>query len=131
VARTQKKTGGRKREKKNIPYGRVHIQATFNNTIVSVADTEGNVFAWSSAGARGFKGAKKGTAYAAQIAAETALRKAMDSGLREVQVFSTGPGAGKEAAIRTIGNMGVKVKLIKDVTPVAHNGCRPRGRRRV
>lgn len=131
MARTQKKTGGRKREKKNVPYGRVHIQATFNNTIVSVADTEGNVFAWSSAGARGFKGAKKGTAYAAQIAAETALRKALDSGLREVQVFSTGPGAGKEAAIRTIGNMGVKVKLIKDVTPVAHNGCRPRGRRRV
>ena len=131
MARTQKKSGGRKREKKNVPVGHVHIQATFNNTLVTVSDPDGNVFAWSSAGARGFKGAKKGTAYAAQIAAETALRKAMDSGLREVWIYSTGPGAGKEAAIRTIGNMGVRVKLIKDVTPVAHNGCRPRGRRRV
>jgi small subunit ribosomal protein S11 len=134
VARTQKKAGAagtRKREKKHVPAGQVHIQATFNNTMISVSDTDGNVIAWSSAGARAFKGAKKGTAYAAQVACEAALRKAMDSGLREVQVFSRGPGAGKEAAIRTVANVGLKVRLIKDVTPVAHNGCRPKGRRRV
>jgi small subunit ribosomal protein S11 len=134
VARAQKKTGAsgaRKREKKHVPYGRVSIQATFNNTMISVADPDGNVIAWSSAGARSFKGAKKGTAYAAQVACEAALRKAMESGLREVQVFSKGPGSGKEAAIRTVANLGLKVRLIKDVTPVAHNGCRPKGRRRV
>jgi len=131
VAKAQKRSGGRKREKKNIPVGNVHIQATFNNTIVTVTDLDGNLFAWSSAGARGFKGAKKGTAYAAGIACETAIRRAMDSGLREVSVFSRGPGSGKEAAIRTIANLGVKIKHIKDKTPVPHNGCRPRGRRRV
>lgn len=131
MARTQKRSGGRKREKKNILVGRVYIRATFNNTIVTVADEDGNVFAWSSAGSRGFKGAKKGTAYAAGIACETALRRAMDSGLREISVFSRGPGSGKEAAIRTAANLGLKIKLIKDKTPVPHNGCRPRGRRRV
>jgi small subunit ribosomal protein S11 len=131
VAKAQKRSGGRKREKKNIPVGNVYIQATFNNTIVTVTDLDGNLFAWSSAGARGFKGAKKGTAYAAGIACETAIRRAMDSGLREVSVFSRGPGSGKEAAIRTIANLGVKIKHIKDRTPVPHNGCRPRGRRRV
>jgi len=131
VARAQKKAGGRKREKKSLPIGQVHIHSMFNNTIVTVTDTDGNAFSWSSSGSRGFKGAKKGTAYAAQVAAETAVRKAMDSGLREVQVFSRGPGAGKEAAIRTINNLGLKIKLIKDITPVAHNGCRPKGRRRV
>lgn len=131
MAKTQKRSGGRKREKRNIPVGRVYIQATFNNTIVTVADEEGNIFAWSSAGARGFRGAKKGTAYAAGIACETAIRRALDAGLREVSVFSKGPGSGKEAAIRTISNLGLKIKRIKDVTPVAHNGCRPRGRRRV
>jgi len=131
VAKAQKRSGGRKREKKNIPVGNVYIQATFNNTIVTVTDLDGNLFAWSSAGARGFKGAKKGTAYAAGIACETAIRRAMDSGLREVSVFSHGPGSGKEAAIRTIANLGVKIKHIKDRTPVPHNGCRPRGRRRV
>ena len=130
MAKTQKR-GGRRREKKNVVSGHVHIKASFNNTIVTVSDPDGNVFAWSSAGSRGFKGAKKGTAYAAQIACETALRRAMDAGLREVHVFSRGPGSGKEAAIRTIANLGLKVKLIKDITPVAHNGCRPRGRRRV
>jgi small subunit ribosomal protein S11 len=109
----------------------VHIKATFNNTVITITDDDGNVFAWSSAGSRGFKGAKKGTAFAAQIACETALRRAMDSGLREVIVFSCGPGSGKEAAIRTVANIGLKVKRIKDVTPVPHNGCRPRGRRRV
>jgi small subunit ribosomal protein S11 len=114
-----------------VPDGRVYIKATFNNTVITVTDTDGNAFAWSSAGSRGFKGAKKGTAYAAQIAAETALRRAMDSGLREAYVFTRGPGSGKEAAVRTIANLGVKIKGIKDVTPVPHNGCRPRGRRRV
>ena len=125
------KHGGRRREKRNIPFGHVHIKATFNNTVITITDDDGNVFAWSSAGSRGFKGAKKGTAFAAQIACETALRRAMDSGLREVTVFSRGPGSGKEAAIRTVANIGLKVKRIKDVTPVPHNGCRPRGRRRV
>ena len=131
MAKTQKRSGGRKRDKKSIAVGRVYIQATFNNTIVTVADEDGNVFAWSSAGSRGFKGAKKGTAYAAGIACETALRRAMDSGLREISIFSRGPGSGKEAAIRTAANLGLKIKLIKDKTPVPHNGCRPRGRRRV
>jgi small subunit ribosomal protein S11 len=130
VVKTQKH-GGRRREKRNIPFGHVHIKATFNNTVITITDDDGNVFAWSSAGSRGFKGAKKGTAFAAQIACETALRRAMDSGLREVTVFSRGPGSGKEAAIRTVANIGLKVKRIKDVTPVPHNGCRPRGRRRV
>lgn len=130
MAKTQKH-GGRRREKRNIPFGHVHIKATFNNTVITITDDDGNVFAWSSAGSRGFKGAKKGTAFAAQIACETALRRAMDSGLREVTVFSRGPGSGKEAAIRTVANIGLKVKRIKDVTPVPHNGCRPRGRRRV
>ena len=131
MAKTQKRSGGRKREKKNIPVGIVNIKATFNNTIVTVTDLDGDIFSWSSAGSRGFKGAKKGTAYAAGIACETALRRAMDAGLREVSVFSRGPGSGKEAAIRTISNLGLKIKLIKDRTPVPHNGCRPRGRRRV
>ena len=126
-----KKGGSRKREKRHVPSGIVHIKASFNNTQVSVADPEGNVVSWSSAGAKGFKGAKKGTAYAAQTACETAVRKAMDWGLREVEVYSKGPGSGKEAAIRTISNLGLRIKLIKDVTPVAHNGVRPRGRRRV
>lgn len=129
MAKAQKKT--RKREKKNIPAAVVHIKASFNNTIITVADPNGDVISWCSAGMRGFKGAKKGTAYAAGIAAETAVRKAMDTGVREVTVFSTGPGSGKEAAIRMINNLGLKIKKIKDKTPVAHNGCRPKGRRRV
>lgn len=126
-----KKGGSRKREKRHLPSGVVHIKASFNNTQISVSDSDGNVVSWSSAGAKGFKGAKKGTAYAAQTACETAVRKAMDWGLKEVEVYSKGPGSGKEAAIRTIGNLGIRIKLIKDVTPVAHNGVRPRGRRRV
>jgi small subunit ribosomal protein S11 len=132
VARAQKKTAApKKREKKNMPVGHVHIHSMFNNTIVTVTDPDGNALSWSSSGARGFKGAKKGTAYAAQVAAEAAIRKAQDSGLREVYIYSRGPGAGKEAAIRTINNLGLKIKLIKDLTPVPHNGCRPKGRRRV
>jgi len=131
LAKTQKRSGGRRREKKSIAVGRVYIQATFNNTIVTVTDEDGDVFAWSSAGARGFKGAKKGTAYAAGIACETALRRALDAGLKEISVYSRGPGSGKEAAIRTAANLGLRIKVIKDKTPVPHNGCRPRGRRRV
>ncbi|MCH7472855.1 30S ribosomal protein S11 [bacterium] len=131
MASTPKKKGGRRRERKSIPVAKVHIHSMFNNTIISVTDLEGGTFAWSSSGARGFRGAKKGTAYAAQIATETVIRKAMDAGLREVYIFPKGPGSGKEAAIRTINNLGIKIKQIKDVTPVAHNGCRPRGRRRV
>ncbi|MCB1186766.1 30S ribosomal protein S11 [bacterium] len=126
-----KKGGSRKREKRHVPSGVVHIKASFNNTQIAVADPEGNVVSWSSAGAKGFKGAKKGTAYAAQTACETAVRKAMDWGLREVEVYSKGPGSGKEAAIRTLSNLGLRIKLIRDVTPVAHNGVRPKGRRRV
>ena len=126
-----KKGGSRKREKRHVPSGVVHIKASFNNTQIAVTDPEGNVVAWSSAGSKGFKGAKKGTAYAAQTACETAVRKVMDWGLREVEVYSKGPGSGKEAAIRTLSNLGLRIKLIRDVTPVAHNGVRPKGRRRV
>lgn len=129
MAKAPKK--GRKREKKNIVAAAIHIKASFNNTIITVTDLDGDAISWCSSGMRGFKGAKKGTAYAAGIAAETAVRKAMDSGVREVVVFSTGPGSGKEAAIRMINNLGVKITKIKDKTPVAHNGCRPKGRRRV
>ncbi|MEP0813866.1 MAG: 30S ribosomal protein S11 [bacterium] len=131
MPRTTKRTGGKKKEKKNVPVGRVYIQATFNNTLVSITDDRGNLIAWSSSGSRGFKGAKKGTAYAAQIATEAALRTAQEHGLREVSIFSQGPGSGKDAAVRTVNNMGFKVSLIKDTTPVPHNGCRPRKRRRV
>jgi small subunit ribosomal protein S11 len=122
---------GPKKERKNIPVGRIYINATFNNTMIAVTDERGNLVSWCSAGARGFRGAKKGTAYAAQIACEAALRSAQDHGLREVEVFSRGPGSGKDAAVRTVNNMGLRVTLIKDITPVPHNGCRPRKRRRV
>lgn len=131
MAKTHRKSGGRRRDKRHVSVGNVYIQATFNNTIITITDDNGDVFAWSSAGSRGFKGAKKGTAYAAGIACETALRKAMDAGVREVSIYSTGPGSGKESAIRMVAQLGLKVRLIKDVTPVPHNGCRPRGRRRV
>ena len=130
MAKTQKK-GGRKREKKNVTTGRINIRASFNNTVVTVTDPDGNALSWCSSGMRGFKGAKKGTAYAAGVATEAAVRKAMDSGLREADIYSTGPGSGKEAAIRMVNNLGIRVRKIKDFTPVAHNGCRPKGRRRV
>ena len=130
MAKAPKKTG-RKRDKKSLAAGNVYIKATFNNTLITVTDKEGNAVTWSSSGTRGFKGAKKGTAYAAGIAAEAAVRKAMDIGMREANIYSKGPGSGKEAAIRMINNLGLKINIIKDVTPVAHNGCRPRGRRRV
>jgi small subunit ribosomal protein S11 len=125
------KTKAKKKEKKNIASGIVHIQATFNNTIVTITDTQGNALAWSSAGSLDFRGAKKSTPFAAQITAENAARKAMEHGLREVDVYVKGPGSGRESAIRTLQVVGLKINMIKDVTPIPHNGCRPRKRRRV
>lgn len=125
----RKKTS--KREKKNINVGSAHIQATFNNTIVSITDQNGNVIAWSSSGGLGFKGSRKGTPYAAQMAAEAAAKKAMDFGMKQLDVFVKGPGAGRESAIRALQAAGLDINLIKDVTPVPHNGCRPPKRRRV
>lgn len=125
----RKKTS--KKEKKNIHTGSAHIQATFNNTIVSITDQNGNVVAWSSSGSLGFKGSRKGTPYAAQMAAEAAAKKAMDVGMKQLDVFVKGPGAGRESAIRALQAAGLDINLIKDVTPVPHNGCRPPKRRRV
>ncbi|MFP4378246.1 MAG: 30S ribosomal protein S11 [Spirochaetales bacterium] len=121
----------KKREKKSVFEGNVYIQATFNNTIVTITDLTGNGISWASAGSLGFRGAKKSTPYAAQTTAETAAKKAMDVGLREVHVYVKGPGVGRESAIRSLGNLGLWVKSIKDVTPIPHNGCRPRKSRRV
>lgn len=121
----------KRKEKKNVFEGNVYIQATFNNTIVTVTDLTGNGLSWASAGSLGFRGAKKSTPYAAQTTAETAARKAMDYGLREVHVFVKGPGVGRESAIRSLGALGLQVKSIRDVTPIPHNGCRPRKSRRV
>lgn len=125
------KVSKKKKEKKTVFEGQVHIQATFNNTIVTISDLRGNTISWASAGGLGFKGAKKSTPYAAQTTAETAAQKAMDFGLKEVHVFVKGPGVGRESAIRSLGNLGLRVKSIKDVTPIPHNGCRPRKTRRV
>ena len=121
----------KKREKKSVFEGNVYIQATFNNTIVTFTDMTGNGISWASAGSLGFRGAKKSTPYAAQTTAETAAKKEMDVGLREVHVYVKGPGVGRESAIRSLGNLGLWVKSIKDVTPIPHNGCRPRKSRRV
>ncbi len=126
-----KRKGGKKRERKEIRTGIAHIQATFNNTIVSITDKMGNVVAWASAGSVGFKGARKSTPFAAQMAAEGAARKAMDLGLKQVEVNVKGPGAGREAAIRSLQAVGLEVTAIKDVTSIPHNGCRPPKRRRV
>ncbi|MDI6801749.1 MAG: 30S ribosomal protein S11 [Thermodesulfovibrionales bacterium] len=126
----QKKRIG-KRIKKNVPTGSAHIQTTFNNTIVSITDQSGNVIAWSSAGSLGFKGSRKGTPFAAQMASETAAKKAMEAGMKQVDVYVKGPGAGRETAIRALQAAGLEITLIKDVTPVPHNGCRPPKRRRV
>lgn len=130
-----KKTTGTTRqkakEKKNIAQGVVHVQSTFNNTLITIADVKGEVISWSSAGAIGFKGTKKGTPFAAQIAAENAARKAMEHGLRKVDVFVKGPGSGRETAIRSLQAVGLEVNMIKDVTPIPHNGCRAPKRRRV
>jgi small subunit ribosomal protein S11 len=127
------KAGGRrprKRDRKNISTGVVHIKSSFNNTIVSITDTEGNVIAWASSGAVGFKGSRKSTPFAAQLAAERAARSAMEHGLRRVEVQVKGPGSGRDTAVRSIQNTGIEVTSIKDVTPVPHNGCRPPKRRR-
>ncbi|HET8632367.1 MAG TPA: 30S ribosomal protein S11 [Thermomicrobiales bacterium] len=121
----------RRRERKHIPRGRAYIQATFNNTIVTLTDQQGNVIAWDSAGAANFKGSRKSTPYAAQVTAENAVRKALEHGLRQVDVFVKGPGAGREAAIRSLSAAGLQVLSIADVTPIPHNGCRPPKRRRV
>jgi small subunit ribosomal protein S11 len=121
----------RRRDKKNIPRGRAYIQATFNNTIITLSDQAGNVVAWSSAGASGFKGSRKSTPYAAQVAAEGAARKAMEHGMRSVEVLVKGPGSGREMAIRSLQSAGLQVSSISDVTPIPHNGCRPPKRRRV
>lgn len=122
--------GGR-REKKNIPEGIVHIQATFNNTCITITDKQGNTVSWSTCGVQGFKGSRKGTPFAAQMASENAARKAMDHGMRSVDVHVNGPGSGREAAVRALAAAGLKIKVIKDVTPLPHNGCRPPKRRRV
>jgi small subunit ribosomal protein S11 len=130
MAKPVRKTG-KKKEKKNIPEGIVHIQSTFNNTIVTVADLSGNVIAWSSSGMQGFKGSRKSTPFAAQIAAEEAIKKAKEHGLRSVQVYVKGPGSGRESALRSLQTTGIRIVSIRDVTPVPHNGCRPPKRRRV
>ncbi len=122
---------GRRRERKNVPRGQAHIQASFNNIIVTLTDPQGNVVAWSSAGQNGFRGSRKSTPYAAQITAEQAARRAMDNGMRQVDVFVKGPGAGRESAVRSLQIAGLTVLSITDVTPIPHNGCRPPKRRRV
>ena len=121
----------RRRERKLVPRGRAHIQATFNNTLVTITDPNGNVLSWASAGAAGFKGSRKSTPFAAQVAAETAARRAVEHGMRTVEVYARGPGSGREAAIRSLQNAGLAVTAITDVTPIPHNGCRPPKRRRV
>jgi small subunit ribosomal protein S11 len=121
----------RRRERKSVPRGQAHIQATFNNTLVTISDPNGNVLAWSSAGASNFKGSRKSTPYAAQMTAEGAARKAMEHGVRQIEVYVRGPGSGREAAIRALQTAGLQVVSITDVTPIPHNGCRPPKRRRV
>jgi small subunit ribosomal protein S11 len=123
--------GRKKKERKNIPTGVAHIKATFNNTLVTITDPVGNVVSWSSAGVQGFKGSRKGTPFAAQLAASDAAKKAMEHGMRSVDVYVKGPGAGREAALRAIQAAGLSVNLIRDVSPIPHNGCRPPKRRRV
>jgi small subunit ribosomal protein S11 len=122
---------GARRERRNIPRGQAHIQATFNNTIITLTDPQGNTIAWASAGTAGFKGSRKSTPYAAQIAAQQAARVAQDNGMRELDIYVKGPGPGREAAIRSLQAAGMVVRSITDVTPIPHNGCRPPKRRRV
>lgn len=131
MARQPSKKTGSKKVKKNIPSGVAHIQSTFNNTIVTITDPNGEAISWASAGSSGFKGAKKGTPYAAQTAAESAARRAIDQGMRQIEVMVSGPGAGRETAIRALQGAGLEITLIRDVTPIPHNGCRPPKRRRV
>ena len=133
MAKTDKKgtVTKKRRERKNIEKGAAHIRATFNNTIVTITDVKGNAISWASAGELGFKGSRKSTPYAAQVAAETAAKLAMEHGMKTVEVFVKGPGSGREAAIRALQTTGLNITLIKDVTPIPHNGCRPPKRRRV
>ncbi len=121
----------KKKSKKNVSTGNVYVQSSFNNTIVTVTDAMGNVICWSTAGAKGFRGSRKNTPFAAQVAAEDAAQKALENGMRSVQVFINGPGAGRESALRAMQSAGLRVSLIKDITPIPHNGCRPPKRRRV
>ena len=127
----KKRAKVRKRERKSVPVGRAYIQSTFNNTIVTLTDPQGNVIAWGSSGTARFKGSRKGTPYAAQLAARDAARKAMEHGLRQIDVYVRGPGSGREAAIRSLQSSGLYITGIRDVTPIPHNGCRPPKRRRV
>ncbi|AEB09285.1 30S ribosomal protein S11 [Desulfobacca acetoxidans] len=131
MAKVTRRGVKKKKEKKNIPTGVAHIQSTFNNTIVTITDPAGNVVSWSSSGIQGFKGSRKSTPFAAQLAAEDAAKKAMEQGMRTIDVFVKGPGAGREAAIRALQVAGFTINLIRDVTPIPHNGCRPPKRRRV
>lgn len=126
-----RRTAGKRRVKKNIPAGIAHIQATFNNTIVTITDLAGNTVAWSSSGVLRFRGSRKSTPFASQLVAEDAARKAMEHGMKQVGVFVKGPGTGRESALRAIANTGLNITMIKDVTPIPHNGCRPPKRRRV
>jgi len=126
-----RKSTRKKKEKKNVPTGVAHVQSTFNNTIITITDLEGRVVSWSSAGAIGFKGSRKGTPFAAQVAGEDTARKAKEHGVKRVEVYVKGPGSGREAAIRSLQAAGLQVSIIKDVTPIPHNGCRPPKRRRV
>jgi small subunit ribosomal protein S11 len=128
---TKKPSRPRRREKKAIPRGRAYIQSSFNNTIITLTDPQGNVISWGSSGTAGFKGSRKGTAYAAQRAAEAAAKRGMDHGLRQVDVYVRGPGSGREAAIRSLQAAGLNITSIRDVTPIPHNGCRPPKRRRI
>ncbi|MBI2891979.1 MAG: 30S ribosomal protein S11 [Deltaproteobacteria bacterium] len=131
AAAAPKKQKAKKKVKKNVALGVVHVQATFNNTIVTITDPQGNVISWASAGSRGFKGSRKSTPFAAQLAAEEAARKAQEHGMRTVSVFINGPGSGRESALRALQTAGFRVTSIRDVTPIPHNGCRPPKRRRV
>ena len=131
MAAKVRKTRRKKRERKNIERGQAHVQSTFNNTIITITDMAGNAISWSSAGNCGFKGSRKSTPFAAQMAGEIAAKAAMDHGLKTVEVFVKGPGAGREAAIRSLQAAGLEINMIKDVTPIPHNGCRPPKRRRV
>ncbi|WP_404789631.1 30S ribosomal protein S11 [Altericista sp. CCNU0014] len=130
MAQQSKRSSSRK-QKRNVPNGVAHIQSTFNNTIVTISDANGEVISWASAGSSGFKGAKKGTPFAAQTASEGAARRAIDQGMRQIEVMVSGPGAGRETAIRALQGAGLEITLIRDVTPIPHNGCRPPKRRRV
>ncbi|MGI5876253.1 MAG: 30S ribosomal protein S11 [Dethiobacteria bacterium] len=131
MAKRKTATRPRRRERKNIEHGVVHIKSSFNNTVITITDLQGNSIAWASAGTLGFKGSRKSTPFAAQLAAESAARTAMDHGMTQVEVLVKGPGAGREAAIRSLQAAGLEVNMIKDVTPIPHNGCRPPKRRRV